>query len=116
LGVDPTDTVVYYETPAGKICVHPSNRVAIYAPRFGVVRQVTGAFSAENTLSPNRILAPVSPLGLEEQEQVSGVTDGYWSYRSKADGANWIGCTTSGIQFAWLRSFHRRLSAMRYPR
>jgi uncharacterized repeat protein (TIGR01451 family) len=74
LGVDPTDTVVYYETPAGKICVHPSNRVAIYAPRFGVVRQVTGAFSAENTLSPNRILAPVSPLGLEEQEQVSGVT------------------------------------------
>ncbi len=58
-GVDPTDTVVYYETLAGSVCVRPTNRVPIYAPRFGAVRQVAGLTLATHAAGTERILAPV---------------------------------------------------------
>jgi uncharacterized repeat protein (TIGR01451 family) len=73
-GINETDTVVYYETPGGKVCIQPSNRVGIYAPRFGVVRQVTGAVFAENTQSTGRVLSPVSAHGLEDQNRTSGLS------------------------------------------
>lgn len=66
IGIDPTDTVIYYETLAGTVCVHPTNRVAIYAPRFGAVRQVTGAIDATRALGTERILAPIKPSRFEE--------------------------------------------------
>lgn len=65
-GINPTDTVVYYETDSGTLCVQPSNRVPIYAPRFGAVRQVTGAFLAAKAIGTQRILAPVKPGRLDE--------------------------------------------------
>ncbi|MDO5553164.1 MAG: hypothetical protein Q4G68_05335 [Planctomycetia bacterium] len=40
------DTIAHYDTLDGKILVEPSNRVCIYSPRFGSVRQVLGL--AEN--------------------------------------------------------------------
>jgi uncharacterized repeat protein (TIGR01451 family) len=72
-GVDPTDTVVYYETVTGELCVQPSNRVPIYAPRFGAVRQVSGAELAEQAVGPNRILAPVAPGRLDDAELAGAV-------------------------------------------
>lgn len=60
-GVDPTDTVIYYETLGGQVCVRPTNRVPIYAPRFGAVRQVTGAVLAARAVGTERMLAPVKP-------------------------------------------------------
>lgn len=65
-GVDPTDTVVYYETLGGQVCVKPTNRVPIYAPRFGAVRQVTGAFLASRAVGTERVLAPVKPGRFDE--------------------------------------------------
>lgn len=73
-GIDPTDTVVYYETAGGKVCLQPSNRVAIYAPRFGAVRQVSGANLAENALAPARVLAPLSADGLNDIYRADGMT------------------------------------------
>ncbi len=66
-GVDPTDTVIYYETLAGSVCVQPSNRVPIYAPRFGAVRQVSGLQLATRAMGTERILAPVSVERFDEQ-------------------------------------------------
>ena len=39
-GLEPQDTVAHYDTVDGRTVVTPSNRVCIYAPRFGVVRRV----------------------------------------------------------------------------
>lgn len=67
-GVDSTDTVIYYETLGGQVCVQPANRVAIYAPRFGAVRQVTGAVLSARAVGTERILVPVKPGRFEETD------------------------------------------------
>ncbi len=72
-GLNPTDTVAYYETYDGKLCVTPTNRVPIYAPRFGAIRQVTGVVLSEHALSTERILAPVSPGRFEDNNLVSSM-------------------------------------------
>lgn len=45
-GLDTEDTVGHFDTLDGRRIVTPSNRVAIYAPRFGAVRKVDGVFNA----------------------------------------------------------------------
>lgn len=40
-GLDGEDTIVHYDTIGGGTQVEASNKVCIYAPRFGAVRQVT---------------------------------------------------------------------------
>ncbi len=41
-GLQAEDTVAHFDTLDGRTRVEPSNRVAIYAPRFGAVRSVSG--------------------------------------------------------------------------
>ncbi len=55
---------MYYETLGGKVCVQPSNRTCVYAPRFGAVRQVTGAALAANALAPGRVHGPQAAQGV----------------------------------------------------
>ncbi len=73
-GVDPTDTVIYYETLGGQVCVRPSNRVPIYAPRFAAVRQVTGVNLAARAVGTERMLLPIAPVGIDESNLVGNVT------------------------------------------
>lgn len=47
LGLESEDTVAHYDTLDGRRVVEPSNRVCIYAPRFGAVRQVVSAVANE---------------------------------------------------------------------
>ncbi|MBS0211031.1 MAG: DUF11 domain-containing protein [Planctomycetes bacterium] len=47
LGINPTDTVAAYESLDGRTLIEPSNRVCIYAPRFGAVRSVARLVSSE---------------------------------------------------------------------
>ncbi len=72
-GLNPTDTVAYYETYDGKLCVTPTNRVPIYAPRFGAIRQVTGIIQSEHAQGTERILAPISPSNFEDRSLASSV-------------------------------------------
>ena len=72
-GLNPTDTVAYYETYDGKLCITPTNRVPIYAPRFGAIRQVTGVVLSEHALATERILAPVAPSRFEDKNLVSSM-------------------------------------------
>ena len=46
-GLDPEDTFGHFDTLDGKRIVVPSNRVAIYAPRFGAVRKIDGVVNAQ---------------------------------------------------------------------
>ena len=46
-GLDTEDTVAHFDTSDGDRIVTPSNRVAIYAPRFGAVRRVDGVVNAQ---------------------------------------------------------------------
>lgn len=46
-GLDQEDTVVHYDTLDGCVIVQPSNRVCIYAPRFGVVRRLVNVMASQ---------------------------------------------------------------------
>ncbi|MBN1396099.1 MAG: DUF11 domain-containing protein [Pirellulales bacterium] len=46
-GLDMEDAVACYDTLDGRTLVEPSNRVDLYAPRFGAVRQVVGFMAYE---------------------------------------------------------------------
>jgi uncharacterized repeat protein (TIGR01451 family) len=48
-GLDTEDTIGHFDTVDGDRIVVPSNRVAIYAPRFSAVRKVGGFISADST-------------------------------------------------------------------
>ena len=48
-GLETEDTIGHFDTLDGRRIVTPSNRVAIYAPRFGAVRKVDGVFNARLT-------------------------------------------------------------------
>ncbi len=72
-GVDPTDTVIYYETLAGSVCVRPTNRVPIYAPRFGAIRQVSGLTLSTHAAGTQRILAPVRVERFDETDPTGTV-------------------------------------------
>ncbi len=65
-GLNPTDTIAHYETYDGKLCVTPTNRVPIYAPRFAAVRKITGAVVSDHAVATERILAPVIPGRFDE--------------------------------------------------
>lgn len=39
-GLEQEDTIAHFDTLDGEVCVCPSNKVCIYAPRFGAVRRV----------------------------------------------------------------------------
>ena len=49
-GLQTEDTIGHFDTLDGRRIVSPSNRVAIYAPRFGAVRRVDGVFKANLNL------------------------------------------------------------------
>lgn len=74
VGIEPTDTVIYYETQGGKVCVKPSNRVCIYAPRFGAVRQVSGAILASGAIGTEKVYSPLTPGKLDETSLISSVS------------------------------------------
>ncbi len=73
VGIDPTDTVAYYETLEGSVCVRPTNRVPIYAPRFGAVRQVSGLQLSTHAAGTERMLAPIKPGRFDETNLASTV-------------------------------------------
>ncbi len=70
-GLELEDTIVHYDTIDGRTVVEPTNRVVIYSPRFGAVRQVTAALASHKPEGLVQIDQPVSPA-LEEEEQMAG--------------------------------------------
>lgn len=65
-GLDAEDTFGHFDTLDGQRIVAPSNRVAIYAPRFGSVRKIDGAVNAQYN-QPT--------VGFNERKQTVQATD-----------------------------------------
>jgi uncharacterized repeat protein (TIGR01451 family) len=59
-GLELEDTVAVYETVDGDTLIEPSNRVCLYAPRFGAVRQVSGVVQTEQREQPVGFERPVA--------------------------------------------------------
>lgn len=70
-GVRTEDTIAVYDTLAGDRVVQPSNRVHIYAPRFGAVRQVEGLLLNQQN---EGLIADGMPVELGRYEDVDGAT------------------------------------------
>ncbi|MEM9364600.1 MAG: hypothetical protein AAGD07_01305 [Planctomycetota bacterium] len=65
LGLQAEDTITHYTTEAGDIELSASNRVCLYAPRFGSVRQITGAVSGGNAIGVVKVDRPVGPRSVD---------------------------------------------------
>ncbi len=74
VGVEVEDTVARYTTVRGETHVTPSNRVCVYAPRFGSVRRVTGADIGELAVGPHKMLHRDTPIGVDYDEPGLAVT------------------------------------------
>ncbi len=59
-GLDTEDTIGHFDTLDGRRLVTPSNRVAIYAPRFGAVRKIAGLVNAQSNV----------PVGAMEEKTI----------------------------------------------
>lgn len=70
LGLDPQDTIAHYTSPDGRTLVEPSNRVYLYSPRFGAVRQVVSLRENDQTERWSGVHQP-EPLAGQGQLQVA---------------------------------------------
>lgn len=59
-GIEQEDTITHYDTLDGRVVVAPSNRVCIYAPRFGAVRRVTNLSVNHHRVGPGGIVDEMS--------------------------------------------------------
>ena len=65
-GLDQEDTVGHYDTLNGRRMVSPSNRVPIYAPRFGSVRKVLGIAGNEGHVALGGVQSELQTMRSEE--------------------------------------------------
>jgi uncharacterized repeat protein (TIGR01451 family) len=65
-GVQPEDTIAHYNTVDGRTVVTPSNKVCIYAPRFGVVRQV---------IDPIAFMQSSMPVAADRTDEVTRIDE-----------------------------------------
>lgn len=63
-GLGQEDTVAHFDTVDGQTLVEPSNRVHIYAPRFGAVRSVVNPYASDEVVGPGGIDGRTPPLRL----------------------------------------------------
>jgi uncharacterized repeat protein (TIGR01451 family) len=70
-GVELEDTVAHYKTQDGQTVIQPTNEVCLYAPRFGSVRQVSGASMNVTRRDVQGLATDLAPSGAEVQREVS---------------------------------------------
>jgi len=84
-GLEPADTIAHYDTLDGETVVAASNRVHIYSPRFGAVRQVTSLMQNDQIDRFSGVYQPVqliqdedyqTAVSSKQQEQVRRYTRG----------------------------------------
>lgn len=70
-GLEQEDTVAHYDTVDGRTVVAPSNRVCIYAPRFGVVRRAIDLHQYARYEMPVRINDQMVLAKIDESENAT---------------------------------------------
>jgi len=80
-GMDTEDTFGHFDTLDGKRLVSPSNRVAIYAPRFSAVRRVDNLHKSELTAKTNQAKTKEGPV-LSRSSDFSATTKQHVAVKS----------------------------------
>jgi uncharacterized repeat protein (TIGR01451 family) len=70
-GLDSSDTVAHYDAVDGHTLVEPSNRVCVYAPRFGAVRVVSRIAAGEQIDVTHGAEQPLPPLRFDDTQIVT---------------------------------------------
>lgn len=70
-GLEQEDTITHYDTVDGRVIVKPSNRVCIYAPRFGAVRKVDNLIVNHHRVGPGGIIDKMALAGAERTDVAS---------------------------------------------
>ena len=81
-GLDLEDTVAHYDSLDGRTLVEPSNKVHIYAPRFGSVRTVTRIVENDQVNQP---IGVDRPVGIAKNEDVSVPASSLQRYQARGD-------------------------------
>jgi uncharacterized repeat protein (TIGR01451 family) len=81
-GLNVEDTIGHFDTVDGRRIVTPSNRVCIYSPRFGSVRQVVSLTQNEQR---DPCLGIYQPVNLVRHESSEGALSSQQHYQAEAD-------------------------------
>ena len=65
-GLQPEDTIVHYRNGSGDVEIQSSNQVALYAPRFRSVRQVSGALAGGRAIGTAQMDRPVGTVKVDQ--------------------------------------------------
>ena len=65
-GLQPEDTIVHYKTATGQPEIQASNQVALYAPRFRSVRQISGSLAGGRAVGPAQMDRPVGIVNVDQ--------------------------------------------------
>ncbi|MBN1854149.1 MAG: hypothetical protein JW829_15585 [Pirellulales bacterium] len=68
-GLEPTETIAAFDTLDGRTLVQPTNRICIYAPRFGAVRRVMNATFQQQHDFVNGVRRDVGFGSLSDEKQ-----------------------------------------------
>lgn len=68
-GLEQEDTIAHYDTVDGRTVVTPSNKVCIYAPRFGVVRRIVDPVGYDQAVMVEAFDENAALAGIKEREQ-----------------------------------------------
>ncbi len=83
-GFEPTDTIAHFDTLDGETIVQPSNRVCLYAPRFGSVRKVTGVEARQQNIQLAGVSQPVQLTRVDDIQKVEAGTQNVETIRAVA--------------------------------
>lgn len=73
-GIEQEDAISHYDTLDGRTVVQPSNRVCIYAPRFGAVRRVDNLIVNHHRVGPGGIIDEMGLVTAKEaREAATGI-------------------------------------------
>ncbi|MBX3424155.1 MAG: hypothetical protein KF688_00620 [Pirellulales bacterium] len=73
-GLEQEDTIAHYDTVDGRTVVTPSNKVCIYAPRFGVVRRVVDPVGYNQAIMVEAVDENAAVARVDERERVAART------------------------------------------
>ncbi|MDR0705633.1 MAG: DUF11 domain-containing protein [Planctomycetaceae bacterium] len=112
------DTVAHFDTLDGRTLVEPSNRVLLYAPRFGAVRKIEGLLNNTQITALSRTDAQ-SSLNIGQGKEQLGYTvqetqSGYARTRTQLSGVGGLKKSTGAGVTQGLGAYSNFESAMYY--
>ncbi|MDR2441037.1 MAG: DUF11 domain-containing protein [Planctomycetaceae bacterium] len=112
------DTVAHFDTLDGRTLVEPSNRVLLYAPRFGAVRKIEGVLNDTQITALSRTDAQYS-LNIDRGKEQLGYTtqetqSGYARTRTQLSGVGGLKKSTGAATIQGLGAYSNFESAMYY--